>query len=66
MNLITHIIEPQWLYLAWQAPEGGARRIVAEFIKTNHAIELHYLTQTEDFRQARERGFKGYPISSEG
>ncbi len=63
MNLITHIIEPQRLYLVWQGPEGGdrARRIVAELIKTNHAIELHYLTQSADFKRARENGFEGYP-----
>jgi hypothetical protein len=63
MNLITHIIEPQRLLLVWQGPEGGdrSRRIVAELLRTNHAIELHYLTQSEDFRKARENGFEGYP-----
>jgi hypothetical protein len=63
MNLITHIIEPQRLYLVWQGPEGGdrMRRLVAELRRTNHAIELHYLTQSEDFRKARESGFEGYP-----
>ncbi len=63
MNLITHIIEPQRLLLVWQGPEGGdrSRCIVAELLKTNHAIELHYLTQSEDFRKARQSGFEGHP-----
>jgi len=63
MNLITHAIEPRRLYLTWQGPEDSdrTRRIVAELLKTNHAIELRYLTQSEDFRKARENGFEGYP-----
>jgi hypothetical protein len=63
MNLITHIIEPQRLYLIWQGPEGGerSRRIVAELLRTDHMVELRYLTQSEDFRKARENGFEGYP-----
>lgn len=63
MNLITHIIEPQRLYLEWQGPEGGdrSRRIVAELLRTDHMVELRYLTHSEDFRKARENGFEGYP-----
>jgi hypothetical protein len=63
MNLITHIIEPRRLYLDWQGPEGGdrSRRIVAEFVRTNHDVELRYLTQSEDFKKAVHIGFLGYP-----
>jgi hypothetical protein len=63
MNLITNIIEPQRLCLAWQSPAGGDKShyIVAELLLTNHAIELHYLTQSADFKKARENGFEGYP-----
>lgn len=63
MNFITHIIEPQRLYLVWQGPEGGdrSRRIIAELLRTNHDVELRYLTGSEDFRKARESGFEGYP-----
>jgi len=63
MNLITHIIEPRRLYLDWQGPEGGdrSRRIVAEFMWTNHDVELRYLTHSEDFKKAVQIGFLGYP-----
>ncbi len=63
MNLITHIIEPRRLYLDWQGPEGGdrSRRIVGEFVRTNHDVELRYLTQSEDFKKAVQIGFLGYP-----
>ncbi len=63
MNFIAHIIEPRRLYLVWQGPEGGdrSRRIVAELLRTNHDVELRYLTQSEEFRKAQETGFKGYP-----
>ncbi|OGW29250.1 MAG: hypothetical protein A2X56_14285, partial [Nitrospirae bacterium GWC2_57_13] len=54
---------PQRLFLVWQGPEGGdrARCIVAELLRTNHGIELRYLTQSDDFKKARENGFEGYP-----
>jgi hypothetical protein len=61
MNLITRIIEPQRLFLVWQGPGGGSRYIVGELRRTDHAIELHYLTQSDDFKMAEQNGFEGYP-----
>jgi hypothetical protein len=63
MKFITHIVEPRRLLLVWQGPEGGdrSRHIVAELLRTNHDVELCYLTQTEDFKKAVQNGFVGYP-----
>jgi hypothetical protein len=59
MNFINHIIEPTRLFLSWRILDGLATRyIVAELYKTNEStVDFKYLTETEDFRKAQEKGF---------
>jgi hypothetical protein len=65
MNTINHVFEPRRLLLTWLQPiaEGvnRNRRIVAELIRENGAVALHYLNGTPDFEQAIKEGFTGFP-----
>ncbi|MBF0098027.1 MAG: hypothetical protein HQM04_16260 [Magnetococcales bacterium] len=65
-KMIRHIVEPQHLYLAWQAPDGSphgrTRRKVAEISADDtKSFVLRYLKGTEDFELARSAGFSGHP-----
>lgn len=60
MNLITHIIEPKVLLLAWQS-ESRTRRRVAELYHDGEQIVLRYLSETPDYHAAVAEGFRGYP-----
>lgn len=63
MNFIRHIVEPRKILLAWQASTGTdkKRRIVAEIIKENNDIRLEYSKHTNDYNEALNLGFSGYP-----
>lgn len=63
MKKITNIVEPERLFLVWQAPKGGSRkrRIVGELIRTPDGASLHYFIGSHGFEEARRRGFEGYP-----
>jgi len=63
-HFIDHIIEPDFLWLSWQAPAAQPdrmRRFVGKLIRRGDNADLVYLRDSEDFRIARERGFKEYP-----
>ncbi len=63
MHFIEHIIEPTKLLLAWQSSDEKhrTRYIVAELNRTDDDINLTYLVDTKDFRQAQSKGFESYP-----
>lgn len=67
MHLIEHIVEPDRLLLSWQprqeqeAQFGSTRRIVAELHRAGNNAELVYMKDSDDFTQALEAGFDGYP-----
>ncbi len=60
MQYIEHITEPDRLLLSWQAPDRR-RLIVAELRRSGPFIDLAYLSDSEEFRQAKDKGFEGYP-----
>lgn len=66
MKLITHIKEPDCLYLTWQpsiqSGKHRMRRIVARLVRTaDDDAALEYCTDTDDFNEALNAGFTGYP-----
>lgn len=64
MKYIEHIIEPERLLLSWQLPRGNKdrmRRFVAELLWTGNDANLIYLSDSEDFKKAKELGFECYP-----
>jgi len=63
MNFIRHIVEPRKILLAWQAAVGTdkKKKIVAEIINENNDIRLEYPAHTNDYNEALELGFAGYP-----
>ncbi|GBR77423.1 hypothetical protein RDn1_082 [Candidatus Termititenax dinenymphae] len=64
MNWIEHIVEPTKLFLTWQSPDvnNRLRRVVAHLLKDGeNNASLVYLTDTEDFKKAKEAGFTGFP-----
>ncbi|GMU69191.1 MAG: hypothetical protein AMXMBFR37_15230 [Steroidobacteraceae bacterium] len=64
MKFIEHILEPKRLLLVWQGPEGSSRlrHTVAELVRQNDGqVRFRYLTDTSDFREAREEGFVSFP-----
>lgn len=66
MIAISHLLEPVRLLLVWQRPmaETGrrTRRVVGEIVRRDDGEAVfRYLTDTEDFNEARSEGFQGYP-----
>ncbi len=63
MHFIKHFIEPTRLLLAWQSSNEAHRfrYIVGELSRVDNEVTLLYLTKTEEFRLAQEKGFEGYP-----
>ena len=62
MNLIEHIIKPDRLLLLWISPGSNRmNRIVAELIREGDNASLRYLHGEDDFQNACEEGFNGYP-----
>lgn len=63
---IVNLLEPSRLLLVWQRPmiDSGrrSRRVVGELIRKNDGEAVfRYLSEGEDFQDAREEGFQGYP-----
>ena len=64
MNIIEHTFEPQRLQLCWQRP------LVENLPRTRHIVGLidlasgepvfRYLSDSEDYKQAQQEGFKGF------
>ena len=63
MHFIKHFIEPTRLLLAWQSSNEAhrCRYIVGELSRVDNGVTLTYLTETEEFHLAQEKGFEGYP-----
>lgn len=61
MRRIEHIIEPDRLLLFWQTPGERLRMLVAELIRNGDDADLVYLKNGEDFSNAQNSGFEGYP-----
>lgn len=66
MITISHLLEPSRLLLVWQRPmvEAGrrTRRVVGEIVrKEDGEAVFRYLNETDDFSDARDEGFQGYP-----
>lgn len=63
MRYIEHLLEPDRLLLAWQAQDSSTRSryVVGELIRKDEAVELHYFTNANDYKEASVQGFKGYP-----
>lgn len=66
MSTISHLLEPSRLLLVWQRPMVDAgrrtRRVVGEVVrKEDGEAVFRYLTEANDFQQARAEGFQGYP-----
>lgn len=63
MRYIEHIVEPDRLLLSWQPPDGAERMrlFVAELLKNGDDADLVYLTESDDYALARERGYREYP-----
>lgn len=63
MRLIEHTIESRRLLLVWQASDGKERTrlVVGELLREGDTVTFRYLSQTEDFKRARELGFSCYP-----
>lgn len=63
MRYIEHLLEPDRLLLAWQAQDSSARSryVVGELVRKSEAVKLHYFTNADDYKEASEHGFKGYP-----
>lgn len=63
VRFIEHIVEPKHLLLIWQSPneDDRHRHIVAELNREEDNATLTYLVSTDDFQQALQKGFSGYP-----
>ncbi|MBB1648466.1 MULTISPECIES: HIRAN domain-containing protein [Delftia] len=69
MSSISHLCEPSRLLLTWQGlesatnPKARYRYVVGELVPTDDpsVVTFRYLSDTPDFRAAREYGFKGHP-----
>lgn len=69
MQLLTNIIEPKRLLLAWQASDAtsspkGKRYIIGELVRElDHTgnIFFRYMVDSKDFTDAKNLGFQGYP-----
>lgn len=72
MQRLTRIVEPLRLLLSWQQSEvsgspycaGGRRYIIGQLARssiTSNDVRLEYFLDSPDFKEAREKGFDGYP-----
>lgn len=72
MHLINNIIEPKRLLMVWQTldrsesagqPQGGVgkRYVVGELRQADKGVVLRYFKDSQDFKDAKELGFEGYP-----
>jgi len=65
MKFINNIIEPDILYLVWQAgistPGERTNRIVGELIRNNDIVNLRYCVERDSFKEAYYKySFQGY------
>lgn len=62
MHFIEHIIEPEKLLLIWQSSEEShrSRYVVGELYRSDDTINLRYLPETTDFKEAQKQGFESY------
>lgn len=62
MDYIQYICEPEKLLLCWQAPNDGARYVVAEIYRNlDNKYTFKYMKDTEDFKEAQKLGFTMHP-----
>jgi hypothetical protein len=66
MNRIQHIVEPHHVWVVWQSNSPNharSRRIIGEIRQLDNSgdIVFRYLEGTDDYIQAKEEGFTGYP-----
>ena len=61
-NYITKIFNPTYLCLLWRSPKEkeGFFAIAKIERKSNGSIIFYYLKDTEDYKNAQNRGFDGY------
>lgn len=60
--MIHRITEPKSLWLTWQPKSGGERFAVGEILSLeNGRVLFHYLSETDGFAKAIDKGFEGYP-----
>lgn len=66
MSLLEQIIEPERLLIVWQGLQdgrcAGKRYIVGDLRPDNNKLTLCYFPDAEDFKKAKEYGFKGFSI----
>lgn len=70
MHLLPHIMEPKRLLVVWQTLREdsecqsgtGKRYIVGELERVHDNILLRYFVNSQDFKDALKRGFKGFSI----
>ncbi|HGJ5918103.1 HIRAN domain-containing protein [Arsenophonus nasoniae] len=61
MRTIKNFFEPSTLFLTWQPLSGGSRYVVARIDKKKNSYTFTYCPDSSDYKQALEKGFKGYP-----
>lgn len=62
MLTIENYVQVNTLFLTWQTSHDRRQRyIVGEVRKTEQGYCLVYSTDTDDFNEARSKGFEGYP-----
>ena len=63
MKLIRNIIEPDHLLVYWNTLVGKdhMKRCIAKIFKKDDILNLTYLTDTDDYKEAIKLGFWGFP-----
>ena len=63
MRLIENIVKPDYILLYWNASQGEdrMRRCVAKVFEKEKILQLEYLNDSDDFKEAKNLGFKGFP-----
>lgn len=58
---ITHFVEPQRLFLAWNE-QGMSRHVVGELVRAeNELVTLRYFPESNNFKNAEKAGFTPIP-----
>jgi hypothetical protein len=62
MNSIEYLLDIKTLFLTWQSSNDRNKRYrVGTLAKKGDVVSFTYLTDSDDFEEALEEGFKGYP-----
>ncbi|EGQ9395100.1 HIRAN domain-containing protein [Vibrio cholerae] len=62
MITIENSIHVNTLFLTWQSNiDRNQRYLVGALKRTDDGFEFSYMTETQDFIDAKEQGFQGYP-----